>query len=107
MPQDAKCPKCDHTFPVTEARQAFTVACPRCETEMTVEFKKPEEFERPEEFESKLAASAKLRAAFAALTPGRQRGYLRHFSQPKLSATRVARVEKNIPRILEGRGLDD
>ncbi len=41
MPQDAKCPKCDHTFPVTEARHAFTVACPRCETEMTAEFKKP------------------------------------------------------------------
>lgn len=41
MPQDAKCPKCSHSFPVTEARQAFTVVCPRCEAEVTVEFKKP------------------------------------------------------------------
>ena len=41
MPQDATCPKCRHTFPVTEARQAFTVACPRCDSDMTVEFKKP------------------------------------------------------------------
>ena len=74
---------------------------------LTVKFKKTEEIERPEEFESKLAASARLRAAFAALTPGRQRGYIFHFSQPKLSATRAARVAKNIPRILEGLGLDD
>jgi uncharacterized protein YdeI (YjbR/CyaY-like superfamily) len=74
---------------------------------LRVKFKKTEEIERPEEFESKLAASAKLRAAFAALTPGRQRGYIFHFSQPKLSATRTARVAKNIPRILEGLGLDD
>jgi len=41
MPQDVKCSKCSHTFPVTEARQAFTVVCPRCEAELTVEFKKP------------------------------------------------------------------
>ena len=38
----------------------------------------------PEELESKLAKNAKLKAAFAALTPGRQRGYIFHFSQPKL-----------------------
>ena len=74
---------------------------------LKVKFKKAEEFERPEEFESKLAASARLRAAFGALTPGRQRGYLLHFSQPKLSTTRAARVAKQIPRILEGLGLDD
>lgn len=41
MPQDATCPGCKHTFPVTEARHPFTVACPRCESHMTVEFKKP------------------------------------------------------------------
>jgi uncharacterized protein YdeI (YjbR/CyaY-like superfamily) len=74
---------------------------------LKVKLKKAEEFDRPEEFESKLAASAKLRAAFGALTPGRQRGYILHFSQPKLATTRTARVEKNIPRILEGLGLDD
>ena len=74
---------------------------------LRIQFKKTEEIERPLEFESRLAASAKLRAAFAKLTPGRQRGYIFHFSQPKLSATRAARVEKHIPRILEGLGLDD
>ena len=41
MPQDATCPSCKHIFPVTEARQPFTVPCPRCETDLTVEFKKP------------------------------------------------------------------
>ena len=74
---------------------------------LKVEFKKTEELEVPAEFESKLAASAKLRKAFAALTPGRQRGYIFHFSQPKLPRTRAARVEKSVPRILEGLGLDD
>ena len=74
---------------------------------LEVQFKKTEDLELPEEFESKLAANAKLRAAFAALTPGRQRGYIFHFSQPKLSTTRAARVAKHIPRILEGLGMDD
>jgi len=74
---------------------------------LKVPFKKTEDFEVPEELASKLAASAKLRAAFAALTPGRQRGYIFHFSQPKLSKTRADRVKKHIPRILDGLGLDD
>ena len=74
---------------------------------LKVQLKKTEDLELPEELESKLAASAKVKAAFAALTPGRQRAYIFHFSQPKLSTTRAARVEKHIPRILEGLGLDD
>jgi uncharacterized protein YdeI (YjbR/CyaY-like superfamily) len=74
---------------------------------LKVPLKKTEDMQLPAELESRLAATAKLRAAFAALTPGRQRAYIFHFSQPKLSATRAARVEKNIPRILEGLGLDD
>lgn len=41
MPQDATCPKCSHSFPITEARGAYTVACPRCEAELTAEFTKP------------------------------------------------------------------
>jgi uncharacterized protein YdeI (YjbR/CyaY-like superfamily) len=72
-----------------------------------VKLKKTEDFERPEELESELAANPKLRAAFAALTPGRQRGYIFHFSQAKLAATRAARVKKHVPRILKGLGLDD
>jgi uncharacterized protein YdeI (YjbR/CyaY-like superfamily) len=61
----------------------------------------------PEEFQSKLNAIPTLKAAFEALTPGRQRGYLLHFSQPKQSKTREARIEKYIPQILGGKGLDD
>ncbi len=41
MPQDAACPKCEFSFPVTEARHAYTVACPQCDSQMTVEFQKP------------------------------------------------------------------
>src|SRR5271155_4207624 len=67
---------------------------------LKVPFKKTEDLELPEELESRLAANAKFRAAFAALTPGRQRGYIFHFSQPKLPTTRAARVEKHTPRIL-------
>lgn len=73
----------------------------------TVSFKKTEDYELPEELASRLAANAKLRAAFAALTPGRQRAYIFHFSAAKQSATRAARVAKHAPRILAGLGLDD
>ena len=74
---------------------------------LKVPFKKTEEFELPEELASKLATNAKLKAAFASLTPGRQRAYIFHFAQPKQSKTRAARVEKHTPRILKGLGLDD
>jgi uncharacterized protein YdeI (YjbR/CyaY-like superfamily) len=69
--------------------------------------RKTEDYEVPEEFGTKLAANKKLKAAFGGLTPGRQRAYLLHFAQPKLSKTREARVAKNVPRIMKGLGLDD
>jgi uncharacterized protein YdeI (YjbR/CyaY-like superfamily) len=68
---------------------------------------KPAEFKIAEEFQNKLDEMPTLKTAFHALTPGRQRGYLLHFPAPKLSKTREARVEKSIPRILDGKGLDD
>lgn len=74
---------------------------------LAVELKKTEEFEMPEEFQTKLEETPALKAAFEALTPGRQRGYLLHFSQAKQSKTRVARIEKYMPKILEGKGLND
>jgi uncharacterized protein YdeI (YjbR/CyaY-like superfamily) len=74
---------------------------------LSVPKKKTEDMEMPEELASKLAANAKLRAAFGKLTPGRQRGYMFHIAQPKLPKTREARVEKHAPRILKGLGLDD
>ena len=74
---------------------------------LKVEMKKTEDFELPEELASALASNASLKKAFAALTPGRQRAYIFHFSQPKLPATRAARVAKHVPRILKGMGLND
>ncbi len=74
---------------------------------LKVEMKKTTEYAMPEEFEIKLKEKPALKAAFKALTPGRQRGYLYYFSQPKLAKTRVARVEKYIPHILAGKGVDD
>jgi len=65
------------------------------------------DFDVPAEFQSKLDHIPALKAAFDALTPGRQRGYLFYFSQAKQSKTREARVEKYIPQILNGKGLED
>lgn len=72
-----------------------------------VTLKKITEYAVPEEFQSKLDALPELKKAFEALTPGRQRAYLLHFSGAKQSATRAARVEKHLPRILEGRGFNE
>jgi uncharacterized protein YdeI (YjbR/CyaY-like superfamily) len=65
------------------------------------------QFDVPEEFQKRLDDDSKLTKAFQALTPGRQKGYLLHFTGAKQSATRTARVEKHAPRILKGLGLDD
>lgn len=72
-----------------------------------VELKKVSEFEIAEELQNKFDADPDFKKAFYALTPGRQRAYLLHFSQPKQSKTREARVEKNMLRILDGKGLND
>ena len=61
----------------------------------------------PVEFENKLNKNAALKKAFEALTPGRQRGYMLHFSAPKQSKTREARIEKCMHQILNGKGLND
>lgn len=74
---------------------------------LKVEFKKVSEFKVPEEFQAKLDGLPKLKTAFNALTPGRQRAYLLHFGGAKQSATRASRVEKCIPQILKGKGIDD
>lgn len=74
---------------------------------LTVNFKKTEEYIIPEEFQKKLDKSPALKTAFKALTPGRQRAYLLHFSAPKQSKTRESRVEKCMQQIFEGKGLND
>jgi len=74
---------------------------------LKVKLKKIKELEVAEEFQKKLSQDSKLEAAFKALTPGRQRAYLLHFSSPKQSKTRESRVEKAIDQILDGKGLND
>jgi len=74
---------------------------------LKVILKKTAEFAIPEEFQNKLREMTALKAAFEALTPGRQRAYMLHFSTPKQSKTREARIEKYIPQILNGKGLND
>jgi len=74
---------------------------------LKVSMKETPAFNMPEEFKKKLEKNAALKTAFKALTPGRQRGYLLHFSSAKLSTTRVSRIDKSIPGILKGKGLDD
>lgn len=74
---------------------------------LQVALKKTAEYNIPEEFQKKLAGSPALKTAFEALTPGRQRAYLLYFSAPRQSATRIARVEKSLQQILDGKGLND
>jgi uncharacterized protein YdeI (YjbR/CyaY-like superfamily) len=71
------------------------------------ELKKTTEFEMVEEFQTKLNKMAGLKTAFYSLTPGRQRGYLLYFSSAKQAKTREARVEKYVPQIFKGKGIDD
>lgn len=74
---------------------------------LKVDLKTTTEFTIPEEFKNKLDKIPALKTAFDALTPGRQRAYLLHFSAPKQSKTRESRVEKCMQQILNGKGLDD
>jgi len=74
---------------------------------LKVNFKKTTEFIILEEFQNKLDKIPSLKTAFDALTPGRQRAYILYFSAPKQSRTRESRVEKYMPHILNGQGLND
>ena len=74
---------------------------------LKVERKQTSEFPYPDELRARFAASAELKAAFEALTPGRQRAYLLHFAGAKQTKTRESRIDKCAPQILAGKGLDD
>ncbi len=74
---------------------------------LQVELKKTAEYIIPEEFQEKLDENPALKTAFEALTPGRQRAYILYFSAPKQAKTRTSRVEKYMPQILDGKGLND
>jgi uncharacterized protein YdeI (YjbR/CyaY-like superfamily) len=74
---------------------------------LQVKLKKTADFKIPEEFQIRLNKMPALKKAFNSLTPGRQRAYIFHFSQPKQAKTREARVEKYLEQILAGKGLED
>jgi uncharacterized protein YdeI (YjbR/CyaY-like superfamily) len=74
---------------------------------LKVNYKKTADFPIPAEFQDKLNQIPALKTAFDALTPGRQRAYLFHFTKPKQSKTRASRVEQCVQPILNGKGLDD
>ena len=74
---------------------------------LKVNLKKTTEYKIPEEFQKKLNKNRALKTAFHALTPGRQRAYILHFSAPKQSKTRESRIEKYMQQILNGKGLND
>lgn len=72
-----------------------------------VDFRQKDELDLPEELQYRMEEDPELKEAFEALTPGRQRGYVLYFSAPKQSKTRESRIEKYIPKILEGKGFHD
>lgn len=74
---------------------------------LKVRLKKTVEYKVPKEFQIVLDDMPELKTAFKALTPGRQRGYLLYFSAAKQAKTREARIEKYIPKILNGKGVED
>lgn len=74
---------------------------------LRVNFKAKHELKFPEELVRILNKDNKLAKAFDALTPGRRRAYVLHFMGAKQSKTRSARIEKCIPRILSGKGMND
>lgn len=82
-------------------------ACELEEAGVKVPLKNTKDFKMAAEFERKLNKSAALKKAFYALTPGRQRGYLLYFSSAKQAKTRESRIEKYLPQILDGKGMDD
>lgn len=74
---------------------------------LKVALKETKDYDVPEEFQTQLKKRPALKKAFETLTPGRQRAYLFYFSQAKQSKTRESRIEKYIPQILDGKGMED
>jgi uncharacterized protein YdeI (YjbR/CyaY-like superfamily) len=74
---------------------------------LKVKKRETSDYEMPEELDQKFEENPELEKAFKDLTAGRQRGYLLHFAKPKRTKSRISRIEKNIERILNGKGLND
>ena len=74
---------------------------------LKISYKKVEDYNFPEELLRAFEQIPNFETAFRNLTPGRQKGYLIHFAQPKQSATRESRIEKCIDMIFNGKGMND
>ncbi len=74
---------------------------------LEVTYKETSEFKMSPELRERMVESPAFERAFRALTPGRQRGYLLYFSAAKQSKTRESRIEKCVPKIFKGKGLQD
>jgi len=61
----------------------------------------------PDEFKQAMEENPELKSAFFSLTPGRQRSWILHFSAAKQAQTRISRIEKYSPKILQGKGFHD
>ena len=73
----------------------------------TINFKSISEYAIPEELKKEFKDNPELEEAFHKLTPGRKRGYLIYFSQPKQSSTKETRIKKYAHLILQGKGMQD
>jgi uncharacterized protein YdeI (YjbR/CyaY-like superfamily) len=91
--------------PILKAYIAQAIEVEKSGLEVTL--KTTTEFGVPEELQEKFDEIPELKTAFDSLTPGRQRGYILHFSAPKQSKTRISRIEKSMPQIFNGKGLDE
>lgn len=74
---------------------------------LKIEYKKTTEFDIVDELQDIFETNSEFKFAFEALTPGRQRGYLLHFSFAKQSQTRISRIKKYMDRIFDGKGIHD
>ena len=98
----------DHIVEMEPAIKAFLQQAIEVEkTGLQVDYKETSEYPVPEELQHILDHDPAFKAAFEALTPGRQRGYLLYFAAPKQSKTRTARVEKHREHIFAGKGLNN
>jgi uncharacterized protein YdeI (YjbR/CyaY-like superfamily) len=91
--------------PVLKAYVRQAIAAEKAGLKVTL--KKPSDLGVPDELQAKLDHLPALKEAFSALTPGRQRAYVLNISAAKQAKTRAARVDKWMPRILDGKGMDD
>ncbi len=94
-------------YNLTEILKAYIAEAIGIEkAELKVEFK-PNPEPIPDELLQKFEEMPSLKTAFERLTRGKQRGFVIYFSAPKQSKTRLARIEKCLPLIFNGKGLHD